>query len=199
MGEPNTPERRRRRSGPAGGSSPEAVTRRVGTLSLLMPPPRPGATGLDRCLESLQRDWQQQGHLAAIWQRWPQLAGPQLAPHCRPLRLQGSRLTVGAAPGPWLQALQYHRHQLLGALRAAGFALRDLRIEQHHPTPPATPGAEEEALVWARHPSRVDVHGMASCPGCGCPAPAGEMARWGHCSFCRRRQLAAAAESSVPQ
>lgn len=199
MAEPNTPGRRRRRSGPSSGQSAEAVTRRVGTLSLLMPPPRPGATGLDRCLESLQRDWQRQGHLAAIWQRWPQLAGAQLAPHCRPLRLQGSRLTVGAAPGPWLQALQYHRHQLLGALRAAGFALRDLRIEQHHPIAPATPGAEEEALAWARHPSRVDVHGMASCPDCGCPAPAGEMARWGHCSFCRRRQLAAAAEASRAQ
>jgi hypothetical protein len=33
------------------------------------------------------------------------------------------------------------------------------------------------------------VHGMATCPSCGSPAPAGEMALWGHCSFCRRAQL----------
>jgi len=204
MAEPPPPRRGRRRTDPAANRRPTraaeaaAATRRIGNLSLLLPPPRPPATALVRCLDNLQQDWQRQGHLAALWQRWPELAGPQLAPHCRPLRLQGSRLTVGAAPGPWLQALQYNRHQLLGSLRAAGFALRDLRIEQHHPTPLATPGLEEEARVWARHPSRADVHGMASCPRCGCPAPAGEMARWGHCSFCRRRQLAAEAAAPSP-
>lgn len=203
MAEPTPPRRGRRRVDQAAkrrpaGAAEATATRRIGNLSLLLPPPRPPATALAGCLDRLQQDWQRQGHLAALWQRWPELAGPQLAPHCRPLRLHGSRLTVGAAPGPWLQALQYHRHQLLGTLRAAGFPLRDLRIEQHHPTPLATPGLEEEARVWARHPSRVDVHGMASCPRCGCPAPAGEMARWGHCSFCRRRQLAAEAAAPSP-
>ncbi len=176
--------RRRRQEPQAAGS------RRLGSVTVLLPPPRPPATGLDRCLEALRQDWQRHGHLAALWQRWPELAGDQLAPHCRPLRLQGGLLTVGAAPGPWLQALQYHRHQLLAALRAAGFSIRDLRVEQHHPGPLATPGLDLEQQAWALHPSRVDVHGMASCPACGCPAPAGEMARWGHCSFCRRRQLA---------
>jgi len=111
-------------------------------------------------------------------------------PHCRPLRLHSGLLTVGAAPGPWLQALQYNRHQLLGALRANGFTVRDLRLEQHHPGAVAPPGGQQEAAVWAAHPSRVDVHGMATCPSCGSPAPAGEMARWGHCSFCRQKQLA---------
>jgi len=165
-------------------------SRRLGSVTVLLPPQRPPATGLDRCLEALRQDWQREGHLAALWQRWPQLAGDQLAPHCRPLRLQGALLTVGAAPGPWLQALQYHRHQLLAALRAGGFRIRDLRVEQMHPTPLPPPGLELEQQVWAAHPSRVDVHGMATCPACGSPAPAGEMARWGHCSFCRRRQLA---------
>ncbi len=169
-------------------------SRRLGTLSLLLPAPRPPATPVQDCLAGLEQQWQRQGHLAALWQRWPTLAGAQLAPHCRPLRLQGSRLTVGAAPGPWLQALQYHRHQLLASLRAAGFPVRELRVEQHHASPLAPPATAETQEVWARHPSRADVHGMASCPACGCPAPAGEMARWGHCSFCRRRQLAAAGD-----
>ena len=167
------------------------ASRRIGNLSLLVPPPRPPATPLQACLATLEQNWQREGNLAALWQRWPRLAGPQLAPHCRPLRLQGSRLTVGAAPGPWLQALQYHRHQLLGSLRAAGFPVRELRVEQHHPTALPQPSGEEALETWARHPSRADVHGMASCPDCGSPAPAGEMARWGHCSFCRRRRLAA--------
>jgi predicted nucleic acid-binding Zn ribbon protein len=128
--------------------------------------------------------------LAGLWQAWPRIAGSQLAPHCRPLNLRGGVLTVGAAPGPWLQALQYNRHQLLGALRGAGFSVRELRFRQHHGDPSPPPGSEVEAEVWARHPSRIDVHGLADCPACGRPAPTGEMALWGHCGFCRRNALA---------
>jgi predicted nucleic acid-binding Zn ribbon protein len=183
-----TPRNRSRKGSQAFLQGRQQV-RQQGAVSVLMPAAPSPAVPLDRCLAALQQGWQRQGHLAALWQAWPRVAGPQLAPHCRPLRLQGGRLTVGAAPGPWLQALQYHRHQLLAALRAAGFDLRDLRFEQHYPAAVPSPGSDEEAQSWARHPSRVDVHGMAACPGCGSPAPAGEMARWGHCSFCRRATL----------
>ena len=82
-------------------------TRQIGNLALLVAAPRPPAAPLADCLGDLQRSWQRGGHLAALWQAWPKACGPQLAPHCRPLRLQGGLLTVGAAPGPWLQALQY--------------------------------------------------------------------------------------------
>jgi predicted nucleic acid-binding Zn ribbon protein len=185
------PRRQPPRGGHSGALQPGWREQRLGALAVMAPAERPPATAIDRCLQALQTQWREEGHLAALWQRWPALAGPQLAPHCRPLRLQGSLLTVGASPGPWLLALQYHRHQLLAALRAAGFAVRDLRVEQHHPLPLAGPAGEESRADWARHPSRVDVHGLASCPRCGSPAPAGEMARWGHCSFCRRQALAA--------
>lgn len=168
----------------------QGVARRIGTLSVLGPRPADPAVALSDCLVTLQRNWQHTGHLAALWQAWPRLAGAQLAPHCRPLRLQGGLLTVGAAPGPWLQALRYNRHQLLGALRAAGFALRDLRFEQAAPLAKVTPAGNQIQHDWHCHPSRVDVHGMAVCPDCGSPAPAGEMGRWGRCGFCRRQQLA---------
>jgi hypothetical protein len=170
--------------------APAAQTRRIGNLSLLLPPPRPPASPIAGCLAGLEEGWRREGSLAALWQAWPRIAGAQLAPHCRPLQLQGGLLTVGAAPGPWLQALQYNRHQLLGALRGAGFRLRDLRVQQHHPTAAPPPGSEAEAQVWARHPSRIDVHGLGDCPRCRRPAPKGEIALWGHCSFCRRQQLA---------
>jgi len=114
--------------------APRQQTRQLGNLSLLMPPPRQPASALASCLRQLEQSWQQGGHLAALWQAWPRIAGAQLAPHCRPLRLHSGLLTVGAAPGPWLQALQYNRHQLLGALRANGFTVRDIRLEQHHPS-----------------------------------------------------------------
>ena len=97
------------------------------------PHPGQGPARSAACLDQLREHWEREGNLAALWQAWPRIAGPQLAPHCRPLRLQGGLLTVGAPPGPWLQALRYNRHQLLGALRGAGFTVRDLRLEQFHP------------------------------------------------------------------
>lgn len=196
---PDRPEAARPRSAPAAGRRrrPAAATslqrRRVGSLSLLLPPLAPPASPLSQCLDQLQEQWRRQGNQeAALWQAWPRIAGPQLAPHCRPLQLLGDRLVIGAAPGPWLQALTYNRHQLLGALRGAGFAVRELQVRQFHATalPPSGGALEQEA--WALHPSRVDVHGLAECPLCHRPAPTGEMARWGHCSFCRRQELAAA-------
>jgi predicted nucleic acid-binding Zn ribbon protein len=164
-------------------------SRRIGSITVLLPPERPAAEALASCLESVQNGWERDGQMAALWRAWPGIAGPQLAPHCRPLRFQGGVLTVGAAPGAWLQALQYNRHQLLGALRGAGFSVRDLRLEQHHGRATATPGGAAEAAVWAAQPSRVDVHGLGRCPACGAPAPAGELTLWGHCSFCRRINL----------
>ncbi|CAK6700048.1 DUF721 domain-containing protein [Synechococcus sp. CBW1107] len=176
--------------------NPAAASRRIGSVSVLLPPPRPPAEALATCLEALQQHWRQEGQLAALWQVWPRLAGAQLAPHCQPLSFHGGLLTIGAAPGPWLQALRYNRHQLLGALRGAGFTVRDLRVQQHHaqPLPPA--GTTIEAETWAQHPSRVDVHGLGVCPRCSSPAPLGEMGRWGHCSFCRRQALAEAAAAA---
>lgn len=173
-------------------------TTRIGSLSLLTPSPRPPATPLSGCLDQLQQEWQRQSGLAALWQAWPRIAGPQLAPHCRPLQLAGGVLSVGAAPGPWLQALRYNRHQLLGSLRAAGFRLRDLRFAQHHPTAVPAQASLDEAEVWASHPSRIDVHGLADCPACRRPAPAGEMARWGHCSFCQRSAIERSSPPTPP-
>ena len=46
-----------------------------------------------------------------------------------------------------------------------------------------------EKGIWERHPSRFDVHGLAICQACKTPAPAGEMALWGKCGFCRRQEL----------
>jgi hypothetical protein len=68
--------------------------------------------------------------------------------------------------------------------------VRDVRLRQVHGTPAVPLASQAEAQVWAAHPSRSDVHGMADCPACGRPAPTGEMARWGHCGFCRRERLA---------
>jgi predicted nucleic acid-binding Zn ribbon protein len=170
-------------------TAPRNRSRRQGGVNVLVPPPPPPAQALGPLLEALQRQWQGEGHLAALWQAWPRIAGPQLAQHCRPLRLQNGRLTVGASHPQWLQALRFSRHQLLGALRAAGFSLSDIQIQQHQAPPLPAPASSLEAASWQQHPCRVDVHGMARCGHCQRPAPAGELQRWGHCSFCQRERM----------
>jgi hypothetical protein len=171
-------------------AAPRNQSRRQGGVTLLMPPPPAPLQGLLGCLEQVQQQWRREESLAALWQAWPRIAGPQLAPHCRPLRLQGGRLVVGASHAQWLQALRFNKHRLLGALRGAGFSVKDLVLQQHQAVPLPPIGSDEEAAVWAQHPSRVDVFGMADCPHCHRPAPVGELQRWQHCSFCERERMA---------
>ena len=172
------------------GRAPQSQRRRFGKGEVLLPPIPAPAQPLSGCLEALQKSWRQEGSLAALWQDWPTLAGDQLAGHCRPLGLRNGVLTVGTSHPQWRQALLYSKLQLLAAIRAAGHPVKDLRIQQHHPTARQPQGDPLED--WKRHPSRIDVHGIAPCPQCGTPAPLGEMAQWGHCSFCRRIELSQA-------
>ena len=172
------------------GRAPQSQRRRFGRGEVLLPPTPAPAQPLSGCLDALQKTWRQEGSLAALWQDWPTLAGDQLAGHCRPLSLRNGVLSVGASHPQWRQALLYSKLQLLAAIRAAGHPVKDLRIQQHHPT--ARPTADDPLEDWKRHPSRIDVHGIAPCPRCGTPSPVGEMAQWGHCSFCRRIELSQA-------
>ena len=169
------------------GRAPRTQRRRFGRGEVLVPPQPLPVQPLVECLESLRSSWRKEGSMAALWQDWPQLAGSPLSDHCRPLNLIRGVLTVGARHPQWRQALQYSKPQLLAAVRSAGHPVRDLRIQQYHPS--SSSALETEESVWARHPSRIDIHGMSSCPCCKSPAPAGEMALWGHCGFCRRLQL----------
>ena len=153
----------------------------------LLPIPAKGASPLQHCLKELEGGWQGQGHLAALWQAWPKIAGAELAPHCRPLRLQGSVLWVGVEQPHWLLALRYAKHQLLGALRAAGFSVQRVELEQRMQIPLAALASSESANSWAEHPSRVDSHGSCLCPSCQIPTPGGEIKRWGSCSLCLRQ------------
>ena len=147
----------------------------------------PRGTSLGRCLEVLSDDWRRDGGLAGLWQAWPRIVGSPLADHCRPLRLQGGVLWVGADHPSWLQALRFSRHQLLGALRAAGHPVRDLRIEQRESVRASPTAVDLTISDWESHPSRPRQSAMVTCPACRCPAPPGELERWGRCAFCQRQ------------
>ena len=177
------------------GRALKSQRRRFGKGELLMPPEPAPVQPISGCLETLKSNWRRDGSMAALWQDWPKLAGDALSSHCQPLTLRSGTLTVGASHPQWRQALLYSKPQLLAAIRAAGHPVRDLRIQQHHPAPRQQSG--DPLAEWKRHPSRIDVHGTASCPRCGTPSPMGEMAQWGHCSFCRRVELSEQSEQAA--
>ncbi len=167
--------------------SPNQKPKRFGKGEILQPAELPPVSAISSCLNKLRVDWLKKGSLAALWQDWPQIAGKQLAKNCRPLSLRRGVLVVGASHPQWRQALQYNQSQLLAALKISGYEVRNLRIQQHHPS--RTKQIESELSIWGKHPSRIDVHGIAKCQKCGSPAPAGEMALWGKCGLCRRKEL----------
>ena len=144
---------------------------------------------LQGCLEELQRGWMQRLPLARLSQAWPQLVGPSLACHSRPQALQGRVLTVAVDGIEWIPALNYSRHQLLGRLRAAGFAVTTLRLQRRARAPMAPLDQDVVQQSWRDHPSRVH-GGKEPCGICAAPTPAGELSRWGRCAFCHRETLA---------
>jgi len=149
----------------------------------------PLGSTLSSCLDQLKISWQKKRNsIAGLWQEWSKIAGEPLASNCRPLSLRRGVLVIGAKHPQWLQALQYNRTQLLARIQTKGYEVRDIRLQQYHPTPNEKK-IESEQSIWERHPSRIDIHGITKCTQCKCPAPAGEMALWGMCGFCRRANI----------
>jgi predicted nucleic acid-binding Zn ribbon protein len=54
-----------------------------------------------------------------------------------------------------------------------------------------------QALQYSRPQLLAALRSLATCPQCQSPAPAGEMALWGHCGFCRRQLLASSDTASI--
>ena len=147
------------------------------------------ASSLSSCLDNVKMEWQKNNNnIASLWQNWSVLAGEPLASNCIPLSIKRGVLVIGANHPQWLQALQYNRSQLLARLKAQGNEIREIRIQQYHAFSEKKQ-LESESSIWARHPSRIDVHGIKICKYCQKPASVGEITRWNKCSFCRRNDL----------
>ncbi|MXY18598.1 MAG: DUF721 domain-containing protein [Synechococcus sp. SB0664_bin_36] len=158
----------------------------VRPAEVLRPIRRAAPQTLGHCLQTVQQHWTRpMARLSRQWSRW---AGPALAARCRPLSLHGRTLTVAVDQSHWLQAVQYSRHQLLGRLQAAGFAITELRLQQRSPQSPTDLDQQQQQQSWDQHPSRGQM-GKDVCPRCNIPTPQGELQRWGHCCFCQRSSL----------
>ena len=66
---------------------------------------------------------------------WPEIVGPQVAAHCRPLGLRAGVLEVEVDSPVWSQQLQLRKSELLQKLqeRYAAEAPRELRFQVGYP------------------------------------------------------------------
>ncbi len=144
-------------------------------------------TSISKCLQEIKSSWKQKNKIAGLMQDWGKIAGTQLAANCIPISLLNKTLVIGASHPQWRQALLYNKLQLLKALNAEGYSIKEIRIQQYHSTKAIT--KTNEKIIWDNHPSRSDLQGVIKCSECGSPSPKGEIKLWGKCIFCRRKDL----------
>lgn len=65
-------------------------------------------------LDDVVRDrrWGEKLRGATVFDRWEEVVGPDLAQHCRPVRISGGVLTVAASSPQWATQLRYLTGQL---------------------------------------------------------------------------------------
>ncbi len=144
-------------------------------------------SNLRNCLDDVQSSWHKEGSLRALLQDWSHIAGDQLAPNCFPISFINGVVVIGASQPQWRQAILYNRPQLLAAIKAAGYKVKTIKIQQYHLKKAIQ--QENELIIWEKHPSRNDIHGTTQCLQCKKPCPSGEIDLWGKCSFCKRKEL----------
>ena len=149
------------------------------------PKRRPPARPLQDCLGDLKNQWQQQGSVGALWQAWPELAGPSWPPTAGPLNCAAAPWWWGLLNPNGCRRLRYSRHQLLAVLQSRGYRVQTLQFQQHDAATSRTLQSGTATQLGAA-PCR-DAAAGADCPRCQAPTPAGELRRWGCCALCLRQ------------
>jgi predicted nucleic acid-binding Zn ribbon protein len=105
--------------------------------------PQPFGAVLDRLVKL--RGWQKPAAEARIFGMWESVVGPDLAGHCRPVKLEDGELTVEAESTAWATQIRLLSGKLLG--RIGGEVGRDVvtRLHVHGPVAPS----------WSKGPKRV--------------------------------------------
>ena len=76
------------------------------------PDPKPLKASLDKVARSLGGP--DSRSLSGVFVHWPDIVGPQLAAHSRPLSLSSGVLVVGVTEPGWATELRYLESELLG-------------------------------------------------------------------------------------
>lgn len=78
--------------------------------------PRPLSESLERLLVAMEAP--PIDAVAAVFSRWPEIVGPDLAEHCRPVSVAGEALAIAADDAVWASELQWLEAKLLERLAA---------------------------------------------------------------------------------
>ena len=78
--------------------------------------PKPLSAALERLLADMEAP--PVDAVAAVFSRWSEIVGPDLADHCRPVSVAGEALTIAADDPVWASELQWLEAELLVRLAA---------------------------------------------------------------------------------
>lgn len=95
------------------------------------------------------RGWQRQTARARVFGLWDQIVGPELAEHCRPVKLEDGELTVEADSTAWATQLRLLYGKLLSRITADLGRGVVTKLHIHGPVAPS----------WAKGPRRVQGRG----------------------------------------
>ena len=142
---------------------------------------------LGSCIDNLKKSWEEFEELSKINENWHNLIGVELVKECKPLNIEKKILTIAVNHPQWRQALIYSKHKLKESIEKIGITLEEIKIIQNYEVRNKNIKTINAKTVWENHPSRVNQNNMSICKLCNCSTPAGEIKRWGKCSFCWRK------------
>ena len=131
-----------RRKAPKGGGS----GRRLRGYSGPGPDPRdpqPFGAVLAKLMKT--RGWERPAAEATVFGDWAKVVGPDIAEHCRPVKLEDGELTIEAESTAWATQLRLLARKLLAGIAAQVGTNVVTKLHIHGPAAPS----------WARGPRRV--------------------------------------------
>lgn len=105
--------------------------------------PQPFGTLLSQLVKA--RGWQRPAAEATLFGAWERVVGPDVAEHCRPVKLEGGELTLEASSTAWGSQLRLLAGSLLKKIAAEVGHNVVTRLRVHGPATPS----------WNRGPRRV--------------------------------------------
>ena len=144
---------------------------------------------MQNCLDDFKKSWGDLDKLSKITEDWRKLIGLELSRECKPLKIENKILTIAVNNPQWRQALIYNKHRLKERIEKIGISLKEIKIIQNYELETSNKKVTNQKLVLDQHPSNINKNNMSICKFCNCPAPKGELSRWGKCIFCWRKNL----------
>ena len=144
---------------------------------------------IQNCLNDFKKSWEDLDKLNNLNANWEKLVGLELSRACKPLKIEQKTLTIVVNHPQWRQALIYNKHRLKETISKFGINLNEIKIIQNYEFKTLDKQDMNAIKVWENHPNRIKTNNMVNCKECNCPAPKGEISRWGKCTFCWRRKV----------